>query len=296
MGKSSLVLLAISFLLLTMTTPLSAQNGYSIAGANAYLAKKDWPGLLAYTKGWTRVAPGDPMAWYYLGQTYGYGLNEPEQAVIAFRRAVSLREQWPEAWHALAFACVQSKQYGEAIKAARQAIAQAPNRPNYWNTLALAYSYLGDWNSTVQTLYEEQQHMAQATSYDWYNLGNAYSNAGHEQEAINAYNQSLRMNPRFGDAWNNLGIAEQMVGNDTEAMADYKRASQLGDPVSAENFTKLQQSIAAARAAATQQSSANPGQGVYRCVPWVNTPANSTCGSTGHSPCPHPLTVCSWTK
>jgi tetratricopeptide (TPR) repeat protein len=224
-----------------------------------------------------------------MGQTYGYGLNQPGQAVTAFRHALSMRQQWPEAWHALAFTSIQAKQYDEAIKAVRQAIAQDSNRPNYWNTMAVAYSYQKDWTSMLQTLRQEQQHMGQATSYDWYNLGNGFSNGGSEQEAIAAYNQSLRMNANFGDAWNNLAVAEQMVGNDAAAMADYERGAQLGDGLSPANYSRLQQSIAAARAAAAQAS--RPGGGTH-CVPWVSAPNNSNCGYSGHDPCPHPLTIC----
>jgi tetratricopeptide (TPR) repeat protein len=209
--------------------------------------------------------------------------------VTAFRRALALRQQWPEAWHALGFTSVQAKQYDEAIKAVRQAIAQDPNRPNYYNTLAVAYSYVKNWDDVIKTLRDEQQHMGRATSYDWYNLGNGYANSGHLQPAINAYHQSLSMNANYGNAWNNLAVAEQLAGNDQAAMADYKRASQVGNGMSAGNYNALQQRIAAARAAATQSS----GQGgPVHCVPWMNTPFNSNCGNSGHDPCPHPLTIC----
>jgi tetratricopeptide (TPR) repeat protein len=282
--------LVLSLCVLAVLEPVAAQTGYSLTGANALVARKDWNGLLTYTQGWSRANRNDSMPWYYRGQTLGYGLNEPAQAVTAFRRALSMRQQWPEAWHALAFTSVQARQYDEAVKAVGQAIAQDPNRPNYYNTLAVAYSFEKAWDNVIQTLRDEQQHMGRATSYDWYNLGNGYANSGHLQEAINAYNQSLRMNANYGNAWNNLAVAEQLAGNDQAAMADYKRASQLGNGLSAGNFKSLQQRIAAARAAATQSS--GPG-GPVRCVPWMNTPFNSNCGYSGHDPCPHPLTICS---
>jgi predicted Zn-dependent protease len=226
------VLLVNTVTIAATVTAALAQDEYSLAGANPYVARKDWSGLLAYTQAWTRANPSDPMAWYYMGQTYGYGFNQPAQAVTAFRRAVALREQWPEAWHALGFSYVQARHYNEGINAVRRAISQAPDRPNYWSTLAQAYAAQGDWSGTLQILHEEQQHMNQATSYDWFNLGNSYENLGRRQEAIAAYNQSLHMNQNYGPAWNNLGVAEQLVGNDTEAMADYKRAGQLGNAMS----------------------------------------------------------------
>ena len=172
-------------------------------GANQYVAKKEWPDLLAYTKAWTRTNPNEPMAWYYLGQTYGIGLNQPAQAANAFQRAVALRHDWPEAWHALAFTSVQSRQYQQAITAAKQAIVLVPERPNYWNTLAAAYSEIPDHEHVIQTFREEQQHMSRATSYDWYNLANGYANALLFREASTACNQSLRMKSDYGETWNN---------------------------------------------------------------------------------------------
>jgi len=237
-----------------LPAPGQAQR-YSFAGANAYVQKKDWNGLLTYTKAWTQADPNDPMGWYYLGQTYGIGFNQPAEAAKYFRRAVSLKPQWPEAWHALAFTCNQSKQYKNAVVAAKRAIEEAPDKPNYRNTLAVAYSYMEDRDNEVLTLHEEEQHMSRATSFDWYNLGNAYSNAGRYLEALKAYDQSLHMAPNYGPAWNNRGIVEAASGQTAKALADYQHASQLGEPKGTENYNSLQQQLTAARAAANARPS-----------------------------------------
>jgi predicted Zn-dependent protease len=243
-----------------------AQN-YSVEGANPYIARKDWRGLMAYTQAWTRSKPNDPMAWYYMGQTYGTGFNQPSQAASAFRRAVALKDQWPEAWHALAFTSVQSKQYKEAVSAARKAVSQSPDRPNYWNTLASAYSETNSFKEMLDTLHEESHHMSRATSYDWYNLANGLSNVGSYQEAVTAYNKSLQMKSDFGDAWNNLGIAEAILGHDHVALQDYRRAAQLGDPLSGDNAAGLQAKIDAGKAALAAQARHTSNT---HCAPAVN--------------------------
>lgn len=233
---------------LAVVAPISANaESYSISGANAYLASKNWAGLLTYTQGWTRAQPNEPLAWYYLGQTYGQ-LNQPAAAAGAIQHAVSLRPVWPEAWHALAFTLVQSGQYAQAVPAAKKAVEQASDHPNYWNTLAVAYSEMADWNDELQALTQQQQHMSQATSFDWYNLGNGFSNLKHHQEAIVAYAHSLQMNPMYANAWNNLGVEEEGVGQSAKALADYQRASQLGDRLASQNYASLQ------KARAQQQS------------------------------------------
>jgi predicted Zn-dependent protease len=252
-------------LVFAMALPAIAMaQSYSLAGANAYVARKDWNNLLAYTQAWTRANPNDPMAWYYLGETYGIGLNRPADAANAIRSAVTLKAQWPEAWHALAFTQIQSKQYQEAVSSARQAVTQAPDKPNYWNTLATAYSEMNNRQETLRTLQDEQQRMSRATFYDWYNLGNGYSNAGYYQEAVKAYAQAMRLSSNYGPAWNNLGVAEAALGQNANALADYQRASQLGNSNGAQNYSSLRAEIAAAQAAASQRSS-GPRPGTPSC-------------------------------
>jgi hypothetical protein len=64
MRKLTFSLLVISISLPALLVPLTAQTEYSIAGANAYVARKDWNALLNYTQGWSRASPNDPMPWY----------------------------------------------------------------------------------------------------------------------------------------------------------------------------------------------------------------------------------------
>src|SRR5205085_5573476 len=104
----------------------------------------------------------------------------------------------------------------------------------------------------------------------WYNLGNAlstvaastwlHSEAGKPmdqiiREAVDAYKQAVRLNPRYGNAWNNLGVAEEGLGAIQEALKCYQRAGAVGDAYGAQNYRKLQNAIAAAAAAANARSS-----------------------------------------
>lgn len=256
-----MTVLQVAFCLLASAlVPLSAQNGYSIAGANAYVARKDWNGLIAYAQGWSRANPNEPMSWYYMGQTYGYGLDRPADAANAFQRAVSLKSQWPEAWWALAYTDVQLKRYTDALHAVSAAVQQAPDRINYRNGLAAVYSELNRWDDVVHTLEDEQRMMesARTTEYDWYNLGNGFCNSKRFKEAEAAYSRSLKMNPNLGIAWTNLGVVEQALGNSQGALADYQRGASLGDRFGSGNYTRLYQALTAPLAAPRRVAGAGP--------------------------------------
>jgi tetratricopeptide (TPR) repeat protein len=73
---------------------------------------------------------------------YNRGLQNKDakrfaEAVADFRRAVDLRENFPEAWNELGFALRQIGQYTDAVRAYDQALRLRPNYPE-------ALEYLGE--------------------------------------------------------------------------------------------------------------------------------------------------------
>jgi tetratricopeptide (TPR) repeat protein len=63
----------------------------------------------------------------------------------------------------------------------------------------------------------------------WYNKGNALRNQGRYNEAIQAYNTTIEINSRHAGAWNNKGLALKNQGKYEEAIQAYDIAIQL-DP------------------------------------------------------------------
>ncbi|HVM59723.1 MAG TPA: tetratricopeptide repeat protein [Verrucomicrobiae bacterium] len=59
------------------------------------------------------------------------------------------------------------------------------------------------------------------------NLGNNLLRSGKIQEAIGQYEQTLRLKPDFAEAHDNLGLARQESGNISEAMEQYEQAFRL---------------------------------------------------------------------
>ena len=228
-----------------------SQGGYSYQAANAYVARKDWNGLLAYTRAWASANPNDAMAWYYMGQTYGQEFNRPADAAAAFRRAVALKPQWPEAWWALTITDRQVHRYSEALSAVNHAIQQAPDRMHYRNGLAAIYTDLNRWDDAVRTLNSEEQAMERLRvgAIEWYNLGLNFYNCRQLQSAQGAYSRAVKLNPSLAVAWTNLGATEQLLGNSQAALADYQRGSALGDRLASGDYADLQQELTAPVAA-----------------------------------------------
>ena len=274
--------------------------GYSLTEANALKSKQDWNGLLKYAEAWTKAEPNNSNAWGFVGVAYYDGMHRPDLALEPTKRYVALAPQEPSGWTGLGWIYMDLKRYPEAVDAYKHAVQLGPHNGNHWNNLATAYSAEGNCVMQLQTLETQRQIAGSYQDYVvWYNLGNGLNttaasihlgaNAGKSadavlREAIYAYQQSLRQNPRYGNAWNNLGIAQEALGNNQEALNDYQRASSFGDSLGRKNYIGLQNQIAArnAAAAAGRPQDNTPGWVHAQQRAQWDTAHGSTGGSWGH--------------
>jgi tetratricopeptide (TPR) repeat protein len=221
-------------------------GNYSIAAANVYARQKDWNGLLRYSESWTHDRPADSMGWNYLGNTYGFAFHQDLAAADAFRHVIGIKPNWTLPWIGLGHAFVDQNCFEEASVALVKAARLDPHNAHSWNNAVASYTYAGEWGLAQTTLAEEERAIrGTATGFDWYNLGNAFNKLLMSGDAISAYKRSLAANARYAYAWNNLGVAEQAAGNSSEALGDYKRAQNLGDPISAGNYNQLNSALIA---------------------------------------------------
>lgn len=88
------------------------------------------------------AAPRTAEAEYNMGLQNKEATRFPD-AVENFRRAVALRQNFPEAWNELGFSLRQTGQYSEALKAYERALQLRPNFPEALEYLGETYVKMG---------------------------------------------------------------------------------------------------------------------------------------------------------
>jgi Flp pilus assembly protein TadD len=101
--------------------------------------------------------------------------------------------------------------------------------PECWaahNNLGILFDEAGMWPEAVDR-FQEALRLKPGWSMALYNLGNSLSNLGRSDEAIRAYRKALESDPKNFSIHNNLGKALLDVKQPTEARQEFQRAVQL---------------------------------------------------------------------
>ena len=253
----------------TLLTSSAWAQSYSRSGASRYMQSQDWQGLKRYAQAWTQAAPRDPDGWAYLGMVEGLHLNQPAQAVEAIRRSLALNPQQPDGWEALGVNLIALGQNAQAVEAIQHAIALNPSQLQFRNNLAVAYSKQGNWNAALSTLDSMRPLVSRQNIWQgWYMLGNGYLKMEKPSQAVAAYQQCVRLQPRQGACWTNMGVMLLWGGNSTAALQAYDRGASMGDALGRKNAAALRQAIAQQKRAAQQNANSfnSAENGAYRVM------------------------------
>jgi tetratricopeptide (TPR) repeat protein len=118
----------------------------------------------------------------------------------------------------------QSRMYSDIETLYRTAIARNPAcwmaQVNLGNIL-----YKANRIPEAMDLFNQALRIKPAVAY--YSLGNALLKTGQTSEAIEEYRRALRINPGYAEAYNNLGSALLLTGRTSEAIAEFEHALRI---------------------------------------------------------------------
>ena len=151
------------------------------------------------------------------------GLGKPDEAIQAFKKALSIKPDCAEALSNTGTILYEQGKLSEAIKAYIKAISIKPDYAEAYYNLGIALQDQSKLDEAIEAL-----NKALSIKPDYaeaYNkMGAALQDQGKHEDAIKAYIKAISIKPDFVEAHNNMGNVLQNQGKLEEAIEAYKKA------------------------------------------------------------------------
>lgn len=151
------------------------------------------------------------------------------EALAAYREALRLRPSYVTALNNLGLTLHTLGKMADAVEQYQHALRLEPDNPSSLNGLGLALRGQALFTDAIAQFQRVLQLPTSAAAYaEAYNhLGIVYRELGHSTEALQHFQQALRLKPDYAEACNNLGAVHQEQGNLTDAVAQFQEAIRL---------------------------------------------------------------------
>lgn len=156
--------------------------------ANEALAEDKPTTALRLRKQLVRRYPNDKRAHNTLGGSY-FGLDEVDQAITAYERAVELDANYPPPYNTLGYLYMNDFQFDKAENAFHNYIRLIPNEANVYDSMADLYTRMGRY-----------------------------------EDAIENYRMSIERNPTFAFSQRKIGINQVYMGQYDAGRASMREA------------------------------------------------------------------------
>jgi tetratricopeptide (TPR) repeat protein len=164
--------------------------------------------------------PTDVAALRMLAEL-GTRLGRYGDAEAMLARCLELSPSFTGARHNYAIVLYRQQKSAEAIPHIEALLAQSPRDPAYRNLMAAALGLVGEYDRAI-AVYEDVLGEYPDQPKIWLAYGHALRTAGRRADAVAAYQRSIAMAPRLGEAYWSLANlkTERFTPNETAAMRD----------------------------------------------------------------------------
>ena len=184
----------------------------------------------------TKQYPTAILIWNILGASRSQ-IGMLEEAIAAYKKTISLKPDYVEAYSNMGVAYRNMGKPDEAIDAYKKAISIYPYYAEAYNNLGNVLQNTGQLDKAIAA-YKKVSSFKPNDANVHYNLAAAFKDQGNLEEAIKAYNKTLKIKPDHAEAYNNLGIVLKDQGKLDEAIDAHKQSILL-KPLDAKAYFNL---------------------------------------------------------
>jgi eukaryotic-like serine/threonine-protein kinase len=167
-------------------------------------------------------------AYRELGDAYAKSM-QPLKAEEAYKKAIAIRPKDWTVYNYLARFYFGTMRTEEAIELWKKVIELAPDVRIGYNNLGVAYFMrLERWRDAISS-FEQAQQIDSSNYVTYQNLGAAYYYDGLYERSAQAYEKSLRLNPKDCGVLGGLGAAYRAMGSQKLSHEAYEEAVKLAE-------------------------------------------------------------------
>ena len=169
--------------------------------------------------------PSDAQVHFLLGASKK-ALGKPQEALVAFQKAVELDEKHQQAWEQIGDLLMNRMDYRGAENAFLRSSELNPNSAPSWEGLAQTYLYQQKAQQ-AESAYEKLLQLEANNIPAIYNLGVLQHQSGKNDAAKESFKKVISLNPNYAEAYNNLGGIYLIEGQIDQSIQENERALQL---------------------------------------------------------------------
>ncbi|NJO96512.1 MAG: tetratricopeptide repeat protein [Pleurocapsa sp. CRU_1_2] len=226
-----------------------------------YFAQQQWQKAIACYQKATKLAPQEAHYYVHLGKAWskvnnhdqanlayyqGFSLkpqeasaknhyllgdkllqhNRVEEAIACYRRAISIKSDFIEAYWQLGEVLLGISNYQEAEACCRQGLKVNPHQARSYFLLGKVFYQQQQWQSAL-TCYQKAVEFEPNNADIQHNLGEVFTREQEWDKAVQAYRQAIAIRPNYSWSHNNLGDALLKLQQWQSATDSYRQAIQL---------------------------------------------------------------------
>ncbi len=182
----------------------------------AYSNLKQWDKALADFSKAIELDPKEAVTWNGRGGVYA-NLKQWDKAVADYSKAIELDPKDASAWYGRGFVYAQLKQWDKALADYSKAIELDPNNVYAWDNRRAVYLQLGQWDKALadfsKAIELDPKNANLHNNQAWLLATTPNPKGRDPRRAVDLAKKAVELAPKDGTFWNTLGVAHYRAGS-----------------------------------------------------------------------------------